>query len=151
MRTVPQLQRHGSPWTDVEEALAWWARLYQLTGNAEDRKAASKPMLCGKCGRRLGSAYASAPNGLPHAAPVDNHIGQPRQATGGGRSITDASIPEALAHERWEVTCHRKCGARHLVTSDALVKAFIITGEKGRGAIVVGSGRYAATSGGADL
>lgn len=145
--TVPRLHKHGSPWTSVEDALAWWIRLYRLTTTST-----SMPMQCGRCGRRLCHAYACAPNGLPQAVPVgDNHIMQPRHATGQGRAIRDARMPDKLLQERWEVSCHRKCGARYLLTGGALLKAFVVTGEQGRNVIIVGSGRYAATRGGADI
>lgn len=147
MRTVPQLHKHGSPWTSVDEALAWWIRFYRVGPTST-----SMPMQCGRCGRRLGNAYASAPNGLPQAVPVgEYHLRQPRHATGQGRAVSDVSERDKPAQERWEVSCHRKCGARHLLRGDALLKAVVVAAEQGRGSIVVGNGRHAATRGGADI
>lgn len=149
---LPHLQQRGSAWVDVDEVLEWWVRLYRLTDGGHDERATRKPILCGKCGRRLGHAYASVVAGVPQASPVmGNTVGMQRPPTGTRQDITTVMAPRAPARDRYQISCHRKCGAHQPVTGHRLLKAFVISGEKGRANIIVGGGQRAAIEGGADL
>ena len=109
-------------------------------------------MLCGRCGRRLGHVFAVAGDGLPQASPVrGNTVGMQRPPTGTRRDITTVMEPGAPAKVRYEIPCHRDCGARPQVTAHRLLKAFVVVGEQRRANIIIGGGQCAAEKGGADL
>ena len=104
---LPHLQERGSTWADVNGVLEWWVRLYRLTAGGHDDRATRKPMLCGRCGRRMGHVFATAVNGVPQASPVvSNSVGMRRPPTGSRRGIATVMEPGALAKDRYEILCH---------------------------------------------